>query len=227
MTHTLRNELKYQIPLKQKATLCQRLYPILKLDPHSSKEGYWVKSVYFDDMHEKALNDNLDGCPYRSKFRIRYYNSDTNYICLEKKVKILNKGYKESICLTKNEVEKILNKEYEWMLETQKGLLIELYSEIKNSGLIPKTIINYQRIPFLFNAGNIRITLDFNIQSSNHIHQFLDSNLTYVPHSQDTCLLEVKYDEFIPDFIKNLIQIPESSWTSHSKYVQGRLIQYR
>lgn len=227
MTHTLRNELKYQIPINQKTTLYQRLYPILKLDPHSDDDGYWVKSLYFDDIKEQALNDNLDGYQYRSKFRIRYYNSDTKYICLEKKVKILNKGYKDSVCLTKNEVEKILNKDYEWMLESQKSLLIELYFEIRNSGLTPKTIIYYQRIPFLFSAGNIRITLDFNIQSSNLIHQFLDSNLVYVPHSQDTCLLEVKYDGFIPDFIKNLIQIPESNWTSYSKYIQGRLIQNR
>jgi len=227
MSHVLRNELKYQIPIKQKNTLAQRLYPILKLDPHSNYEGYWVKSLYFDDISEKALNDNLDGSQNRSKFRIRYYNSDTNYICLEKKVKILNKGYKESVCLTKNQVNMILNKEYEWMLESQNNLLLELYTEIKNSGLSPKTIIYYQRLPFLFSAGNIRITFDFNIQSSNQVDYFLKSDQSYVPHSQDTCLLEVKYDSFIPDFIKQLIQIPESNWTSHSKYVQGRLIQNR
>jgi len=134
MTHVLRNELKYQIPIKQKNVLIQRLSPILKLDPHSSNEGYWVKSLYFDDYLETALNDNLDGVQYRHKFRIRYYNSDTDYICLEKKIKILSKGYKESICLTKEEVEKILNKDYEWMLDSNKNLLVELYSEIKKSG---------------------------------------------------------------------------------------------
>lgn len=227
MTHVLRNELKYQIPIKQKNTLIQRLNPILKLDPHSNDEGYWVKSLYFDDYQDSALNDNLDGVQYRNKFRIRYYNSNTNYICLEKKVKILSKGYKESICLMKEEVEKILNKDYEWMLDSNKTLLVELYSELKKSGLNPKTIIYYQRIPYLFDAGNIRITLDFNIQSSNQTSQFLETSQIYVPHSQDECLLEVKYDSFIPDFIKDLIQIPQSNWTSHSKYVQGRLIQNR
>lgn len=227
MTHVLRNELKYQIPIKQKNILIQRLNPILKLDPHSSHEGYWVKSLYFDDYKETALNDNLDGVQYRHKFRIRYYNADTDYICLEKKVKILNKGYKDSICVSKEEVEKILNKDYEWMLDSNKNLLIELYSEIKKSGLVPKTIIYYQRIPYLFSAGNIRITLDFNIQSSNQTHQFLTASHLYVPHTQDSCLLEVKYDSFIPDFVKNLIQIPETDWTSHSKYVQSRLIQNR
>jgi len=227
MTHVLRNELKYQITIKQKNTLIQRLNPILKLDPHSSNEGYWVKSLYFDDYQETALNDNLDGNQYRYKYRIRFYNHDKNYIFLEKKVKVLNKGYKESTCLTEEEVRNLLKKDYDWMLDSKKALLVELYSEIKNNGLVPKTIIYYQRIPYLFNAGNIRITLDFNIQSSNQINQFLESSQTYVPHIQDTCLLEVKYDRFIPDFIQHLIQIPQSNWTSHSKYVQGRLIQNR
>lgn len=227
MTHILRSELKYQIPIKQKTNLIHRLYPILKLDPHSNDEGYSVKSLYFDDYSETALNDNLNGSQFRSKYRIRYYNSNTNYICLEKKVKLLDKGYKESICLTKEEVIRILNKDYEWMLDSKKDLLIQLYTEIKNSGLSPKTIINYQRIPFLYNAGNIRITLDFNIQSSQQVHRFLEVNESYVPHCQDLCLLEVKYDQFLPDFIKQLIQLPETNWTSHSKYVQGRLIQSR
>jgi hypothetical protein len=227
MTHTLRNELKYEIPYKDKNRLIERLSPILKRDPHSNEDGYMVKSLYFDDYSESALNDNLAGNQFRHKYRIRFYNANTSYICLEKKVKVLNKGYKDSVCITKNDVIKILNGSYEWMLNSQSSVLTELYTEIKNNGLRPKTIIVYQRIPYLFKAGNIRITLDFNIHSTNQIQHFLDTNQSFVPHTQDRCLLEVKYDSYLPDFIKQLIQLPQSNWISHSKYVQSRLIQQR
>lgn len=227
MTHILRNELKYEIPLNEKNNLVERLNPVLKLDPHSSYDGYLVKSLYFDDYFETALNDNLEGNQIRHKYRIRFYNLNTSYICLEKKIKVLNKGYKESVCISEDEVRKILSGSYEWMLEKQNHLLLELYTEIRNNGLRPKTIIVYQRIPYLFQAGNIRITLDFNIHSTNQIEHFLDMNKSFVPHIQDRCLLEIKYDAFIPDFIKQLIQLPQSNWISHSKYVQSRLIQKR
>ena len=105
-----RHELKYKISYPDYLAMRSRLRPVMKADPHASAGGrYLVRSIYFDNLNDKALREKIDGVAKREKFRIRYYNDDLSYIVLEKKMKIGSLCLKCSAPITEEECRKILN----------------------------------------------------------------------------------------------------------------------
>lgn len=83
-----RHEYKYQISYADYYTLRSRLRTVMRQDAHAGTEGtYRIRSLYFDNLFDKALREKLDGVDNREKFRIRYYNNDVSFIRLEKKIK--------------------------------------------------------------------------------------------------------------------------------------------
>ena len=99
------------------------------------------------------------------------------------------------------------------------ALLNKFILQQQMSGLKPKIIVEYDREPFVYKNGNVRVTFDRNIRSSNAVTNFFDERLNtrlILPNQQH--VLEVKYDEFLPDFIYNNVQIPNLQQTAFSKY---------
>ena len=87
----------------------------------------------------------------------------------------------------------------------------------------PVSIVEYRREPFIFPAGNVRVTFDTNIVSSTDYEHLFDKILisrSIMPVGFH--LMEVKYDEFIPDFIYNSLQIDGLERTAFSKYYLSR-----
>ena len=83
-----RNEWKHEITPADRLVLKQRLSLIMKPDSHAVDGLYHIRSLYFDDIHDTALYEKIDGVNQRDKYRLRYYNGDTSYIVLERKSKI-------------------------------------------------------------------------------------------------------------------------------------------
>ena len=83
----------------------------------------------------------------------------------------------------------------------------------------PAVIVEYDRIPYVCRDGNVRITLDTNVASSRAVECFLDETIPkrpVMPTGQH--LLEVKYDEFLPDAIYRSLQLHGLTQTAYSKY---------
>lgn len=219
-----RNEMKYIVSSSTRQLLSRRLKKVFKMDPHADENGYLVKSVYFDDFYDGALMDNLMGAPLREKFRIRYYNDDTEVIHLEKKVKVMNKGLKRITRITLDEAMRMINGDYGFLREKEDELLKEFYAKAKQNGLRAKIIVIYRREPYVFHAGNVRVTLDDEIKNSTEVTRFFDPSIPLLPQGRD-CLMEVKFDHVLPDIVKDVIQTPETRQTAHSKYGISRLIQ--
>lgn len=218
-----RNELKYPISRTQREVLSRRLGQILIRDPHVQGQCYRIKSLYFDTFDDEALADNLLGANCREKYRIRMYNDDDRFIRLEKKVKRMNKGFKRSAPLCREEVEKILARDYGFLRDKEDPFLKRFYADLTLKLLQPKIIIVYDREPFLYAPGNVRVTLDFGIRSSREVWRFFEEDLGYLSGESPGSLLEVKYDDFLPDLIRDLVQGGEAMQTAHSKYARGRL----
>jgi SPX domain protein involved in polyphosphate accumulation len=197
---------------------------IAKPDPNASQNGcYKVRSLYFDNYEDKAVTDKLSGQSRREKFRFRYYNGDTSFIRLEKKSK-MNKGcYKESVIITAEQCDDIIHGRYENMLSQESPLMSELYTKIRYQNLRPKMIVDYTREAYTYKAGNVRVTFDSNIKSSNNINGFLNPAIPMIP-SADAIILEVKFDGFLPDIIRNIVQLQNRETTEFSKYVVARLV---
>lgn len=98
----LRHEVKHEINYSDMLVIRHRLSTVAYPDPYAINGKYHIRSLYFDDLSDKALMDKLNGVSFREKFRIRYYNGDTSVILLEKKTKINQLGNKQSAPLFVN-----------------------------------------------------------------------------------------------------------------------------
>ena len=160
-----RNEWKHLISPSDRAQLRTRLSAVAYQDPHAIDGRYKIRSLYFDTISDRVLREKIDGVSVREKFRIRYYNDDPSVIFLEKKCKQSGAGYKLQTRLTKEQANRIVKGDIDWMRESGDGLLVQLYSKMRGEGLRPKTIVDYTREPFIYPAGNVRVTIDYDIRS--------------------------------------------------------------
>lgn len=217
-----RHEYKHEISLGDMLVLRSRLSAVMQKDIHTINGKYLIRSLYFDNAQDKALTEKLNGVNIREKFRIRYYNYDTSVIHLEKKSKINGLCLKENTSLTKEMGQAILNGNYEWMLNSNEPLIQELYTKIVCQRLRPKTIVDYEREPFVFSAGNVRVTLDYNIRTGNNCSDFFNPDCVTLP-AGNSIILEVKWDEYLPDIIRDIVQLPSCRTGNYSKYAVCRI----
>lgn len=218
-----RHECKFEIDYGDFLMLKARLSVVAKKDMHAVNGMYEIRSLYFDNLNDTALKEKVNGINGREKFRIRYYDKNTEFIKLEKKSKINNLTKKESVNLTREQVEDILHGEYDWMIKSEIPLLKEFYSKIKSKGLRPKNIVEYTRIPFIFSCGNVRVTLDYNIRCGSSCENFLNPVTATIPLKDAPMIMEVKWDEYLPDIIRDAIRIENHTQGAFSKYAACRM----
>lgn len=217
-----RHEWKHEISYGDMLILRKRLSAVAKQDIHAIDGKYIIRSLYFDNASDKALREKIDGINIREKFRIRYYNGDTSIIHLEKKSKINGLCAKESAILSEQQAQNIVDGDYDWMVHSGGKLICELYSKMMSQGLRPKTIVDYTREPFVFAPGNVRITMDYNIRTGLQCTDFLKGNCITVPAGNDI-ILEVKWDEYLPDIIRDAVGLPNCRTGAFSKYAVCRM----
>jgi hypothetical protein len=219
-----RHEWKHELNTMDYLTIRRRLQAVMKRDPHAKEGRYHVRSLYFDSPDDKALREKVDGVNMREKFRIRYYNGDTSVIRLEKKAKRDGLGAKFSARLTKEEAQKIVDGDIDWMMDSGRPLVQELYCKMRSQCLKPKTIVDYTREPYVYGPGNVRVTFDFNIRTGLTCTDFLNPDCVTVPAGDaPQYLMEVKWDEFLPEIIRAAVQTPGRRACAFSKYAQCRI----
>ena len=218
-----RNEWKHEINASDMIVIRQRLQVVAKSDPHTVNGKYFIRSLYFDNIADKALREKIDGVNRREKFRIRYYNGDASLIHLEKKSKLNGLSSKQAAVLTKAQAQAIVDGDTDWMPSSDVPLVQELYSKMKSEGLRPKTIVDYTREPFVYAPGNVRITLDYNIRTGLRCTDFLNADCVTIPAGDAPIILEVKWDGFLPDVIRDAVQLTNRRVFAFSKYAQCRI----
>ena len=218
-----RHEWKHEINYTDLLVLRQRLQAVMQPDPHAVGGSYFIRSLYFDNLADKALREKIDGVNRREKFRIRYYNRDTSLIHLEKKSKWNGLGNKQGAVLTVQESQAIVDGDWEWMLDSGKPLVQELYSKILSQGLRPKTIVDYTREPFIYVPGNVRVTLDYDIRTGLNCTDFLNPDCVTIPAGNSPIILEVKCDEYLPSVIRDIVQLDGRHTAAFSKYAVCRI----
>jgi len=215
-----RHEWKYLLSQDQAELLKRRLQPFLKLDSHASQEGYIIRSLYFDDINNSAYNQKLMGVYSRKKWRVRIYNFSDSKIALERKKKRGNYIYKESVDLTRDEFEKIIGNDHQFLLNKKDNLYKEFYFECMSNLLRPKVIVDYNRIPLTMEEGTVRITFDSLVAAAVGSYDIFDPSLAKLPAMDpNNIILEVKYTEFLPQLIKQLLPCEAQEFVAFSKYV--------
>lgn len=218
-----RHEFKHEITEFDYLTLRSRLNCTVYPDKNGDNGKYKIRSLYFDNLYDSALREKLDGVNCREKFRIRSYNGSNDFIRLEKKSKINGLCNKVSGKIQAEEVKKIVLGDLDFMEDSQVPLIRELYYKMKHQGLAPKTIVDYTREAFTYPAGNVRITLDYDIRTGLSGIDFLDDDCVTIPAGDKVIILEVKWDEFLPDFVRDMVQMEGRKSSAFSKYAACRI----
>lgn len=212
-----RHEYKYRINRYQEEILKIKAEGLLNRDPHVEQDGsYFIRSLYFDDLANTCYYENENGTDPRAKFRIRYYNQDTERIKLEKKSKNRGMTLKESCSISKEQCQSFMDGV---IPESTDDKQRKLFLEMKMKNLLPKVIVSYERIPFIYQIGNVRVTFDKSITASDEISHFLIGDYGRRPVlAVGESVMEVKWDEILPKFIKEYMQLDSLQWSTFSKY---------
>ena len=233
-----RHEIKHEITRSDLIAIRQGLRAVAKADPHAEGGRYHIRSLYFDNLYDKALREKIDGVDMREKFRIRFYNLDPSLIHLEKKSKRNGLGTKYSCTLSAEEAGRIAKGDISWMLEAaerepKRPLLAELYLKMRYQGLRAQTIVDYPREPYIYGPGNVRVTFDYDIRTGLRSTDFLDPDCPTVPAVRPRTaaemsggtgiILEVKWDAYLPDIIRDIVQIHGRREGAFSKYASCRM----
>lgn len=215
-----RHELKYVVSTAQIACLRNRIRPFTELDGHVKGNGlYNIRSLYFDDYRDTCYYENEYGTSPREKFRIRIYNGSRKEIHLELKRKEHGKTHKDSCSLTAGQCDIIFAGEALPYSADYPAVLKKFCLQQKNMLLRPRVIVEYEREPYIHSGGNVRITFDTDIRSSNDKERFFEKKIFARPiMPAGVHLLEVKYDEYLPDHIYRALQMENLQLATFSKY---------
>lgn len=215
-----RHEYKYEIDNLQAVILRGRLAEIMNMDTHiQGRNGYQVRSLYFDDFDNSCYYDNENGNDPREKFRIRIYNGSDARISLELKKKNMGKTFKQSCPISREQVEALIaGKMLPWEDDAD-PLMKKFCIWLQTRCARPRVIVNYERIPFTYPDDNVRVTLDMHITASARVEDFFSSDFRGRPVMPlNKHILEVKYDTFIPDYIFRAVQTNHLNRVTCSKY---------
>ena len=213
-----RHEIKHEINVMDMLILRQRLSAVMKRDPHVVGGNYEIRSLYFDNADDKALREKIDGVSLREKYRIRLYNRDSSVIHLERKFKYGGLGYKDSADLTEEQARRIVNGDVEWIASSGNEVLIGFYFRLRSEGLKPRVIVDYTREPFIYGPGNVRVTMDYNIRTGLRCVDFLNPDCVTVPAKEAPIILEVKWDNYLPEIIRDTVQLGDRRSCAFSKF---------
>lgn len=218
-----RHEWKHEISYSDLLALRARLGAVMERDQHAVNGSYEIRSLYFDNLEDKALREKINGVNCREKFRVRYYNGDLSQIVLEKKSKQNGLCRKEQARLSREEARAIAEGALSELKGSLAPLVWELCFKMTTQGLRPRTIVDYTREPFVYAPGNVRVTLDYNIRTGMNGTDFLDPDCVTVPAGDAPAILEVKWDSFLPSMIRDLVQVPRTHTSAFSKYAACRI----
>jgi hypothetical protein len=219
-----RHEYKYRIDAGMAAQIRGRIAGLLEPDAHAGAEGFYeIRSVYFDDHFDTCYRQNRDGTDPRHKFRIRCYNGSRAFVRLEKKSKNAGMTAKESCVLSADEAQALIAGSLQDIdaqaLTAKNAVFREFWYLQRTKNLRPKVMVVYDRFPYLYPAGNVRVTLDCHISSGPHPEELFAPHPLLKPVLESgRGLLEVKYDGLLPRAVKQSLQLSGLSQETFSKY---------
>jgi len=219
-----RNEWKYHCTQPELSVMEKHLDAVMARDIHAGTDGkYCVRSLYFDDMSNSCYHDTLSGLDMRYKYRIRYYDEDSEHLRLEKKEKLDGCCHKRSCALTEEEYECLVQGNVVPLIyETEKPLLREFCAAIMKRRFTPRVIVEYHRLAFVEPIANVRITMDTNIAVSKEYDRFLSGDYLRVPlMKRGEHVLEVKFDSILPGYMKRSVYQANLQQQTFSKYALG------
>lgn len=225
MNTVTRQEKKYLIGIEDIYKLSNYLDKLLIGDEHNEKDGYIVRSLYFDTLYNKDFQEKEDGVEIRRKIRLRIYNPDDDFALLEMKQKEGNNQLKRSLKVNREDAKELIKGNYSVLLKYKEDFAKECYGIMNMLCYRPKAVVQYNRKAFIAKENKIRITFDTNIIATESCFDIFSKDLNMYPvFSKYNTVLEVKYNGFLLSYIKDMLDSIQKTEISVSKYCLARTV---
>lgn len=223
--HSKRFELKYYLNEIQMERASRQLQNLMAIDKNCKNDkGYRVRSLYFDSIDDECLYQKQSGDLIRKKIRLRTYGDDTNdTVRFEIKRKYGQIVKKDAVTISKEDARQVCHGNYGILLDGNNPVLDEIYTTFVTKLYKPKVIVEYKRMAYISPVSNIRVTFDQDLRSNiNHLDLFSSVKDMMPVIIEGKQILEIKYDEFFPGYLKNVLSAVSSERMAISKYTLAR-----
>lgn len=228
MNRVYREEKKFLINIEDFRRHSHHLEQFLTEDEHNGPLGYRVRSLYFDTIYDNDYFEKLDGVELRRKIRLRIYDPANQFALLEMKQKQGQYQLKRSLRVTRSDAEELIMGNYTPLLKYREDFAAECYALMQMQLYKPKTVVEYNRKAFIAKENKIRITFDSQIVSTESDWNIFARDLNMNPVLDPfRVVLEVKFNGFLLDYIKDLLSSAQKSELSVSKYMLARQASYK
>ena len=220
----LRHEIKLLLPYAEYLRLSHIFRRILNYDEFAGADGeYFIRSMYLDDVYETAYTTKISGVDNRKKYRIRCYNYNDDVIKFECKNKYKDRINKVSFKIDHNEYFKYMNDDYDFLSLKTHPLAKEIYGLALSTTLKPSVIVDYNREAYVHPLSNTRLTFDKHLRAAFGTYDIFDQSLETIPvFENNSVIFEIKYDNYIPSFIMDIIASARGTKMSLSKFCMCR-----
>lgn len=222
-----RKELKFICDDRFLTQVENRIKTVMHRDSNQKGDCYNIRSIYFDSVDNTCFYENQAGIGTRKKYRLRIYDCSDNIIKAEIKSKYYDTTHKESATISKDQFMAMMNGDVAAVLnegDNGKNPALLKFCEKIAVGYRPVSIVEYERNAYIYEPCNVRVTFDRNIGASSDFDSFFNRQLGCCPMCETGLhVLEVKYDEFLPDYLLSLLRVGDMRRTSFSKYYISRL----
>jgi len=174
-----------------------------------------INTIYYDTENFTTAQDNLIGVSRRYKYRIRWYNSESESFNYEIKIKKNNIGEKILLKSNKNiqNLNNLFSYKNDFLTKQENKFFLEYISSLD---LRPKLKVSYLRSYFLYN-NKIRITYDQKINF--HLINRFDFKKNQIKDFMN--VIEIKFDPDDFNLASSLVKSSKFIPKRFSKYLRG------
>lgn len=220
-----RHELKYYIN-RSDYEYCRSLARHLMARDSYQKDdqGYFIRSLYLDDIYDNSVEEKLAGIEKRDKYRLRIYDPAQDWVKLERKRKHNDYIQKTTAVITKEEALKIMDGNYEDLLRHDSLNLNSIYFDLKRKYFHPVVVVDYIRDVFVLDYNRIRVTFDKYLQSNTWDFDLFNPKVATSSLQRDeVIIMEVKFNHFLPSWFTEFFKLGNVTRSAISKYCQSRI----
>ncbi|MGV3524738.1 MAG: VTC domain-containing protein [Candidatus Sericytochromatia bacterium] len=224
-----RFELKYILEMGKANALMRELALLTEPDPHDGNVGYAISSLYYDSPELDFFWAKIEGIKYRRKIRIRVYPGDAPDALAQAMVEIkqrINKTVqKRRLRLPLEEAYQLCKGRMERLdLDpVDQTVASEIQYLVQAKHLQPTAVIAYFRRAFMgtiYNPG-LRITFDTHLKVRTHSLKLENSGAETYFLDPDWCIMEIKVNDTVPDWVSSLLTQYNCQLNRVSKYCAG------
>lgn len=224
ISRVYRHELKYFLNQTDYAVLSNILRRTLQADPHGDpRNEYWIRSLYFDSAQNDDYYQKIMGAQIRKKIRLRIYDAAQRDVKLEIKNKHGQYMLKETALLSREEAAALIGGDRDILLRKPDPIRERVYYFMSLDYYHPAVIVDYEREAYICPIQNIRLTFDKRIRAGMADFNIFDRNIAMTPvFDTDMMVLEIKYNRFFPDWLRNILANFDGVREAIGKYCYGR-----